>query len=178
MSKRVNLRKTGQLGTLPSWNLRDFYESSNSGKIKNDFKEIYNKSKNFEKKYKRNVGKLKSEELFKAICELEKIEEKISKVMSYAYLLFTENIDHNENKIFFQSTKEKITKFSSSIIFFNLELNLIDEKKLLKHLKNTKLRKYKNWIKVSRSFKAHQLNNDLEKLMRDKNITSSSSWSR
>ena len=178
MSKRVNLRKTGQLGTLPSWNLRDFYESPNSDKIKSDFKEINIKSNNFEKKYKNNVGKLKSKELLKAICDLEKIEEKINKVMSYAYLLFAENIDHNENKIFFQSTKEKITKFSSSIIFFNLELNLIDEKKLLKHLKNSKLRKYKNWIEVSRSFKPHQLNNDLEKFMRDKNITSSSSWSR
>ena len=132
--------------------MRDFYESPNSDKIKSDFKEIHIKSNNFEKKYKNNVGKLKSKELLKAICDLEKIEEKINKVMSYAYLLFAENIDHNENKIFFQSTKEKITKFSSSIIFFNLELNLIDEKKLLKHLKHSKLRKYKNWIEVSRSF--------------------------
>jgi len=55
--------------------------------------------------------------------------------MSYAHLLYAENVESEKNKIFFQQIQETITKYSSSLIFFSLELNNIGNKKLKKILK-------------------------------------------
>ena len=45
------------------------------------------------------------------------------------------SINIEKNKIFFQQMQETITKYSSSLIFFSLELNNIENKKLKKILK-------------------------------------------
>ena len=164
--------------TLPVWNLGDLYSSINSRKILKDLKLIEKLSKSFSKKYEGKVIKLSAIKLLKAIEEIEKIDEIMDKILSYAHLLVSENIENEKNKIFFQQMQEKITKFSSMLIFFTLELNQISDKKIKIFFKEKKLIKYKNWIINRRSFKPYQLDKKLEKLLQDKSLTSSSAWIR
>ena len=163
---------------LPVWNLGDLYSSINSRKILKDLNLIEKLSKSFSKKYEGKVTKLSAIKLFKAIEEIEKIDEIMDKILSYAHLLVSENIENEKNKIFFQQMQEKITKFSSMLIFFTLELNQISDKKIKIFFKEKKLIKYKNWIINRRSFKPYQLDKKLEKLLQDKSLTSSSAWIR
>jgi len=182
MKKKYNKTNKKQAlkakNSLPLWNLRDLYPSIRSKKIITDLNYIDKSSKAYEKKYEGKVFKLSSNNLLKAILELEKIDELMDKILSFAYLLVAENVDHEKNKIFFQQMQEKITNYSSCLIFFTLELNQINEKRLSTLLKDHKLIKYKTWIKNRRSFKPYQLEKNLEKLLQDKNITSSSAWIR
>ena len=164
--------------TLPVWNLGDLYSSINSRKILKDLNLIEKLSKSFSKKYEGKVIKLSAIKLLKAIEEIEKIDEIMDKILSYAHLLVSENIENEKNKIFFQQMQEKITKFSSMLIFFTLELNQISDKKIKIFFKEKKLIKYKNWIINRRSFKPYQLDKKLEKLLQDKSLTSSSAWIR
>ena len=164
--------------TLPVWNLGDLYSSINSRKILKDLHLIEKLSKSFSKKYEGKVIKLSAIKLLKAIEEIEKIDEIMDKILSYAHLLVSENIENEKNKIFFQQMQEKITKFSSMLIFFTLELNQISDKKIKIFFKEKKLIKYKNWIINRRSFKPYQLDKKLEKLLQDKSLTSSSAWIR
>ena len=164
--------------TLPVWNLGDLYSSINSRKILKDLNLIEKLSKSFSKKYEGKVAKLSAIKLLKAIEEIEKIDEIMDKILSYAHLLVSENIENEKNKIFFQQMQEKITKFSSMLIFFTLELNQISDKKIKIFFKEKKLIKYKNWIINRRSFKPYQLDKKLEKLLQDKSLTSSSAWIR
>ena len=164
--------------TLPVWNLGDLYSSINSRKILKDLNLIEKLSKSFSKKYEGKVTKLSAIKLLKAIEEIEKIDEIMDKILSYAHLLVSENIENEKNKIFFQQMQEKITKFSSILIFFTLELNQISDKKIKIFFKEKKLIKYKNWIINRRSFKPYQLDKKLEKLLQDKSLTSSSAWIR
>ena len=163
---------------LPVWNLGDLYSSINSRKILKDLNLIEKLSKSFSKKYEGKVIKLSAIKLFRAIEEIEKIDEIMDKILSYAHLLVSENIENEKNKIFFQQMQEKITKFSSMLIFFTLELNQISDKKIKIFFKEKKLIKYKNWIINRRSFKPYQLDKKLEKLLQDKSLTSSSAWIR
>ena len=176
--KNIKIKNSKKLGKLPIWNLSDLYDSPNNKNIKSDLDFIHNSTMNFEKIYEGKIASLKAQSLFKAIEKLQVINEKIDRLMSYAYLLYAENIDIEKNKIFFQQIKEKITKYSSSLIFFDLELNNIDKTNLKKLLKHKDLAKYKTWIEIARAFKPHQLDKKIEKLMRDKSITSSSAWIR
>ena len=163
---------------LPVWNLGDLYSSINSRKILKDLNLIEKLSKSFSKKYEGKVTKLSAIKLYKAIEEIENIDEFMDKILSYAHLLVSENIENEENKIFYQQMQEKITKFSSMLIFFTLELNQISDKKIKIFFKDKKLIKYKTWIINRRSFKPYQLDKKLEKLLQDKNLTSSSAWIR
>ena len=179
MKKKYNKHvQKKALDSLPIWNLSDLYPSITNKKIAIDLKFIEKSSKLFAKKYEGKVIKLNSKSLFIAITDLEKIDEKMDKILSFAHLLVAENSDHEKNKIFFQQMQEKITNYSSLLIFFTLELNEINEIFLNNLLKDKELNKYKTWIKNRRTFKPYQLDKNLEKLLQDKSITSSSAWIR
>ena len=179
MKKKIKqLVHTKKIQKLPIWNLKDLYSSPNSKEIQKDLELINKECLAFEKQFSQKVLSCNEKQLYKAIIQLEKIDLKIDKILSYAYLLVAENNNIEKNKIFFQQIQEKITTYSSSIIFFNLELNLIKDKELKNLLKDKQLKKYKNWIFNKRSFKPYQLDLKSEKLLQDKSITSNYAWIR
>ncbi len=172
-----NLTKN-TLGKLPVWNLKDLYESPKAKNLNNDLNQLRRITKKFEKKYTFKITKLSPSQLLKAIIELENIDIKIDKIMSYAHLLVAEDGNNEKNKIFYQQMQEQITNISSSIVFFSLELNDVSDTKLNKIYADKKLEPYKNWIKNIRNFKPYQLDVKTEKLLQEKSITSRSAWVR
>ena len=166
------------LGKLPIWNLVDLYESPNSKKLRDDLRNLGIITKKFEKKYNNKVINLSSEKLLKAIIELEKIDIKMDKIMSYAHLLVAEDGNNEKNKIFYQKMQEKITSIASSLVFFSIQINQISDHNLNKLFSNRSLGVYKNWILNLRKFKPYQLDIKTEKLLQEKSITSRSAWVR
>ena len=166
------------LGKLPVWNLKDLYESPKAKNLNNDLNQLRRITKKFEKKYTYKITKLSPSQLLKAIIELENIDIKIDKIMSYAHLLVAEDGNNEKNKIFYQQMQEQITNIASSIVFFSLELNEVSDAKLNKIYADKKLEPYKNWIKNIRKFKPYQLDVKTEKLLQEKSITSRSAWVR
>ena len=177
-NKRTKSKKSNNLGKLPVWDLSDLYKSTKDKKITSDLNFVKKAYKKFEKKYEDKIKKLNGNNLLKAILELEEISEKGSRIISFAQLLHHENIENENNKIFFQNIDEKITEYESSAVFFNLEINAIKEKQLQKFFKNKKLKKFQTWIKHLRMFKPYQLSKELEKLLLEKDITSNDAWIR
>ena len=172
-----NLTKN-TLGKLPVWNLKDLYESPKAKNLNNDLNKLRKITKKFEKKYSSKIVKLSPNQLLKAIIELEDIDIKMDKIMSYAHLLVAEDGNNEQNKIFYQQMQEQITNIASSIVFFSLELNEISEVNFKKIYNDKKLKTYKNWIKNIRKFKPYQLDVKTEKLLQEKSITSRSAWVR
>ena len=177
-AKNKQISQIKKTEKLPLWNLSDLYKSKKSRELNDDLDFIRIKTKQFEKKYFKKLDSLNSKQLYQSIVQLEKIDMFMDKILSYAHLLVAEDGNNEKNKIFFQQMQEIITKYASSILFFNIELNKIKESKLNKLLSDKNLSVYKNWIITKRSFKPFQLNLDLEKLLQDKNITSHSAWIR
>ena len=132
------------LGKLPVWNLKDLYESPKAKNLNNDLNQLRMITKKFEKKYTSKIAKLSPNQLLKAIIELEGIDIKIDKIMSYAHLLVAEDGNNEKNKIFYQQMQEQITNIASSIVFFSLELNEVSEPNLNKIYADKKLDIYKN----------------------------------
>ena len=179
MKQKNNLNLTkNTLGKLPVWNLKDLYESPKAKNLNNDLNQLRRITKKFEKKYSYKITKLSPSQLLKAIIELENIDIKIDKIMSYAHLLVAEDGNNEKNKIFYQQMQEQITNIASSIVFFSLELNEVSNAKLNKIYADKKLEPYKNWIKNIRKFKPYHLDVKTEKLLQEKSITSRSAWVR
>lgn len=172
-----------KLGAVPSWDLSDFYISSQDPKITKEFKKIGDEINKFEKNFQGRVKKLKDEELFLAIKNYETICEQIGKIGSYSYLLYVSDLSNQANIAFYQNNCEKISKLESQLIFFVLELNEIDEKELQRMCdqspqSKSQLAKFQPFLRDCRIFKKHQLSKELEKFALEKNITSRAAFVR
>ncbi len=163
---------------LPTWDLSDLYSSLDDARINIDIEELKSMIYKF-KKYKGKVASLNGKELYKALIEYENIEELMSKLASYSYLKYSENLASDENIKFYQRIKEELTVFYADTLFFTLELNKIPNDRLKELFAESRsLTVYKRVIDDIRVEKPHQLNERLEKLFLDKSITSSDAWVR
>jgi len=66
--------ETKNLGKLPVWNLKDLYLSQKDKSLTRDLNIIKNETIKFEKKYFDKVKYLTTDDLFKAIKQLEQID--------------------------------------------------------------------------------------------------------
>ena len=98
--------------------------------------------------------------------------------MSYAQLLFSGDSTNAEIGRFYQTVSERVTAISSHLLFFALELNRLDDAVLEQKLADPALARWRPWLRDLRVFRPHQLADDLEKLLHEKEVTGRSAWSR
>jgi oligoendopeptidase F len=168
-----------KLGPLPEWDLSDLYPSSDGPEITKDISDAGKVAEKFAKRYQGKLRDLDGDTLAKAIVDYEKIDEVLSKIMSYASLLYSADMMDPANSRFYQSMQEAVTGISSHVLFFALELNRISERTLNKQLKGSaKLRHFGPWLRDSRAYRPHQLDDQLEKLLHEKRVAGRSAWNR
>ena len=83
-----------------------------------------------------------------------------------------------ERAKFYGDTNEALTRIGTDLIFFELELNQIDEAVLAAAVKAPKLAKYAPWLEDLRREKPYQLEERLERLFTEKGQTSRGAFSR
>lgn len=167
------------LKNLPKWDLTDFYQDISDKNIELDFQNLARKVTEFAKNYKGKVTKLSGDNLYKAIKENEEIAEKFGKISSFAYLNYAANMLDEKNTAFYQNSSEKIREISKDLVFFELEINEIEEKDLEKLYNSSKnLQQYQPHLRDIRVFKKHQLPEDIEKILLEKSSTGASAWNR
>ncbi|MFT6219772.1 MAG: oligoendopeptidase F [Rickettsiales bacterium] len=168
-----------QLGHLPNWDLTDFYAGISDKKITEDFADAKKLADKFKTQYQGKLKEISADEFAKGIKEYEEISEILGKVSSFAYLNYTTNLNNQKDAAFYQDSSEKINDIYSLLVFFDLEINQIDDKTLNYLIKQNKdLQKYQPYLRDVRVFKKYQLSEDLEKLLLDKSTTGASAWSR
>ncbi|NBT85900.1 MAG: M3 family oligoendopeptidase [Alphaproteobacteria bacterium] len=184
MSQSATLSKDSgiiDLKDLPEWNLNDLYTSSKDPKIESDLKSSTQQAEAFSKKYSGFFKKdtWTGEDLFEAISFYEKVSETLGRVASFAGLSYYQNLKNEENQRFYQEVQEKLTAIGSYFIFFTLEINTIPDEALEEAIQSSQaLKHYEPWLRQVRTFRAHQLSEDLERLLMEKSLTSNRAWNR
>jgi oligoendopeptidase F len=164
--------------TLPTWDLSDLYAAPDSAILAADLDRAEADAKTFAAARAGRLAASSGAALAGAIVEYERIEEVLGRVMSYAQLLFAG--DSNDPVIgrFYQSMSERVTAISSHLIFFSLELNRIDDTALEAKLADPALARWQPWLRDLRVFRPHQLPDELERLLHEKEVTGRAAWSR
>jgi len=170
--------RPAQSDKLPSWDLSDLYPSPDSPAVEADFVKAERKANAFASAYAGKLSELPGGALAGAIAEYEQIEELLGRLDSYAQLLFAGDSADAAIGRFYQSVNERITTISSRLLFFALELNRLDEGALEAKFADRKLERWRPWVRDLRVFRPHQLPDDLEKLLHEKEVTGRSAWSR
>ncbi|NQU58565.1 MAG: oligoendopeptidase F, partial [Rhodospirillales bacterium] len=163
---------------LPQWDLSDLYAAPDGPEIEADFVQAEKLSKEFAAGYQGKLAGLDGDGLGQAIAQYEVLSEILYKAMSYAQLLYAADVSDSECGRFYQSVQERVTDISSLTLFFTLELNRLDDDVLAAQVAGGKAAHYGPWIRDVRAFRAHQLSDDLEKLLHEKSVSGRAAWVR
>jgi oligoendopeptidase F len=163
---------------LPSWDLGDLYQGPESPEIAADLAAAEKAAKAFESAHAGKIAALSGDALAVAIATYEQIEERLGRLISYAQLLFAACSTDAERGRFYQTITERVTAISSHLLFFTLELNRLDEAALARKRAAPALARWQPWLEDLRVFRDHQLSDELEKLLHEKEVTGQAAWSR
>ena len=170
---------SSQIKNLPEWNLDDLYSSENDKNLTRDLKWLDKECTKFENDFKNKLSKLSAQNFLKCILRYEKIQNISGRIMSFAGLKYYQSTTDPKRAKFLADMQDKITVSSSKLVFFSLEINNIDNKKINSLLKeNVKLSRFKPIFDSLRKMKNHQLSTELEAFLHDQSVVGTSAWNR
>ena len=170
-------------GKLPEWNLADLYPSMDAPELARDLGRSMADAVAFEKKWR---GKLSEEarsgangHLGKAVQEYEALEELMGRIASYAGLLYAGDTSDPKRSKLYGDINQNITDASAHLLFFTLELNMIDDNLVLAALDaDPAFGHYRPWVLDLRMDKPYQLEDRVEQLFHEKSVTGRAAWNR
>ena len=169
-----------QFGQLPEWDLSDLYPDVESEALKADLAFLDTETKAFEADFKGKLdGLAKSGELVEAVRRYEKLGEVFGRLGSFAYLNYAQNTGDGDRVKFLCDTQDRLTGFSTRTLFFELEINRIEDGVLDAAFEaSTDLAHYRPWFDELRKSRPYQLEDRVEELFHDKYTTGHAAWNR
>ncbi len=168
------------LGAMPEWKLTDLYPAPDSPEVERDFTAAAAEAKRIKAAFQGKIVGMGRDgaALAEAVHAYEQLADLMGRLGSYAGLLYAADQSDQVRAKFFGDTSERLTNISNDLIFFELELNKIEDADLAEALKHPDLARYKPWFDDLRKEKPHQLDEKLEQLFHDKSQTSRGAWDR
>ena len=166
------------LGPLPEWNLADLYASPEDPNFAADMKKGEELARAFADTYRGKLASLGGEGLAAALKDYEALSDLLGRTGSYAQLYYVGDTTDSQRGKFYGDVSAKLTEISTLLLFFELEMNRIDDKALEQAMKVPALAHYRPWIDNLRMEKPYQLDDKLEELFLDKSQTSSAAFNR
>ncbi len=156
------------LGDLPEWNLSDLYTAPDASELSNDLNWLEAECATFAADYEGKLVELSADEMMTCVVRNEKISTVAGRVMSYAGLRYYQMTTDGERTKFLSDCQEKITKFTTPLVFFSLELNRLEDDHIEDLLaQNAALARYRRVFERMRAMRPHQLSDELEKFIHD-----------
>jgi oligoendopeptidase F len=168
------------LGAMPEWNLADLYAGIDAPAVKADLAKAVAAAKGIRERYQGKLAGMGADgkALAEAVRAYEDLSDLMGRLGSYAGLLYSGDQSDAARGKFYGDISEQLTNISADLIFFELELNQIDDAALATALKVPALARYKPWFDDLRKEKPHQLEETLEKLFHEKGQTSRGAFNR
>ena len=162
---------SSELGQLPDWNLNDLYTATDAKELIRDLNWLEKECNEFAKSYEGKLHTLSDKEMLTCIVRNEKISSISGRIISYAGLLYYQKTTDADRAKFLSDMQEKITVFTTKLVFFSLEINSLEGDFLDKlFTKNDQLARYKPVFEKIRAMKPYQLNDEIEKFLHDLGI--------
>ncbi len=163
----------------PEWDLSDLYASPKAPGIETDLTDALNDATALEAEVKGRLADLEGAALGAVIERFEQIEERLGRLMSYAQLLHAAQAEDPEVGRFYQTVHERVIEIGTRLLFLTLEINRIGDADLADKLEQSALlARYRPWLRDVRSFRPHQLDDEIERVLHEKSVTGRSAWVR
>ncbi|WP_300548563.1 M3 family oligoendopeptidase [Roseovarius sp.] len=166
------------LGKLPEWDLSDLYSSEDAPELKRDLDWLETACAEFAHDYEGKLADLDATGLLECLHRDEKISNIAGRVMSFAGLRYYQLTTDGGRAKFMSDCQEKVTNYTTPLVFFSLELNRLNEDALsAMYAENADLARYKPVLDRIRAMKPYQLSDELEKFLHDLGVVGDA-WER
>ncbi|MDP5215785.1 M3 family oligoendopeptidase [Ruegeria sp. 2205SS24-7] len=169
---------TDNLGNLPEWDLSDLYTGEDAPELARDLDWLEGECASFAADYEGKLGDLDAAGLLTCVQRNEKISAIAGRIMSFAGLRYYQLTTDADRAKFMSDCQEKITIFTTPLVFFTLELNRLEDDHLKELLEqNADLARYAPVFRRIRAMKPYQLSDELEKFLHDLGVVGDA-WER
>jgi len=176
-SRAMDVRAAA-LGDLPEWDLSDLYPGRDSAALSRDLATLAADGEAFRQRYQGRLADLSGAAFGAAVATYERLQEESGRIMSYASLVHAGDLSDPEIGRFFQTMQEKINAVSTTLLFFTLQLNRLDDADLAAKEADPALARYRPWLRDTRAFRPHQLSDEVEQLLHEKYVAGQAAWTR
>jgi len=166
------------LGNLPEWDLSDLYASEDAAELKRDLDWLEEACASFATDYEGKLAALDAKGLLDCVLRNEKINQVAGRIMSFAGLRYYQLTTDSGRAKFMSDMQEKITDYTTPLVFFTLELNKLPDDHLADLLnQDPDLARYKPVFDRIRAMKPYQLSDEMEKFLHDLGVVGDA-WER
>ena len=170
---------SGGLGKLPDWDLSDLYTAPDARELKDDMAWLEKACADFATRYEGKLAGLDAAGLLDCVLAYEKIDIVAGRIMSFAGLRYYQNTMDSERAKFMADAQDKITNFTTPLVFFSLEFNRLEDDHLNGLLAaNADLARFKPVFDRMRAMRPHQLSDELERFLHDESVVGASAWNK
>jgi len=171
------------LGPLPEWRLDDLYSGMDSPVFAADLQRAAEEAKAFAERYRDKLeemarGPAAGEKLGQAVRAYEAIQDLVGRIMSYAGLVYAGDTSDPARAKFYGDAQEKVTALAGDLLFFELELNRLDDALIDAAMADPLAGHYRPWLEDIRKERPHQLSNEIEQLFLEKSVSGAAAWNR
>jgi oligoendopeptidase F len=169
----------GGFGDLPDWDLTDLYPSADGPEFAADMAELERSCTGFAAAYEGKLAGLDAAGLLACVEAYQRIDIIAGRLMSFAGLRYYQNTIDPERAQFMGNAEERVTNATTSLVFFSLEFNRLEDDHLARLLAaNADLARYKPVFDRMRAMRPHQLSDELEKFLHDESVVGASAWNK
>ena len=170
---------SNEIGDLPEWDLSDLYTSPTATEINKDLSDVEKLCGAFALKYENKLTTISASGMLRCLQDQEKINGLMGRLMSFASLRYYQMTTDTTRAKFLSDIQDKITEFSSRLVFFTLEFNSLKDSHLTRMLnQNSDLARYKTAFVRMRAMKPYQLNDDLENFLHQQSVVGAAAWNK
>jgi oligoendopeptidase F len=172
-----------ELGSLPEWRLDDLYSGMDSAVFAADLRRAAEQARAFAERYRGNLETMAKdaaagEKLGLAVRAYEAIQDLVGRIMSYAGLVYAGDTSDPARAKFYGDAQEKVTALAGDLLFFELELNRLDDALIDAAMADPVAGHYRPWLEDIRKERPHQLSNEIEQLFLEKSVSGAAAWNR
>ena len=166
-------------GDLPEWDLTDLYPATDAPELKRDMDWIEQACTDFARDYEGKLAGLDADALLEAVKRYEQIDVIAGRLMSFAGLRYYQQTTDAERAKFMSDMQDKITAFTTPLVFYGLEFNRLEDDHVAARLsENADLARYKPVFDRMRAMRPYQLSDELEKFLHDQSTVGAAAWNR
>jgi oligoendopeptidase F len=169
----------GGLGNLPDWDLSDLYPGPDAPEFSRDMGWLEKTCADFAAAFEGKLASLDAAGLLACVKAYEEIDVVAGRIMSYAGLRYYQSTMDSERAKFMADAQDRITAFTTPLVFFSLEFNRLDDDHLAGLLQqNADLARYNPVFERMRALRPHQLSDELERFLHDNSTVGAAAWNR
>ncbi|PTV95586.1 oligoendopeptidase F [Rhodobacter aestuarii] len=168
----------GDFGALPDWDLTDLYPAPDAPEFARDMEWLEKACADFATDYEGKLASLDAAAMAECITRYEAIETTAGRIMSYAGLRYYQCTTDATRAKFMADAQDKITNFTTPLVFFSLEFNRIEDAQYDAVFADEKVARFKPVFDRMRAMKPYQLSDELEKFLHDQSVVGAAAWNR